>query len=367
MTLLKDGRVLVAGGGQHLTNDGTGAALASAELYDPVDETWASTGSMLTPRALHAAVLLRDGRVLVAGGCNGWTGDGGGAICNQLASAELYDPATGEWAATGDMRSTRWGPAVLLPDGRVLVAGSETGSIWTSLAIGGESELYDPTTGRWTETGSMNAARVGAGIVLLPSGLVLAVGGHANNLGPTAAAELYDPALGTWRTTEQFIYPVFDQTMTLLPTGEVLLAFGREDYSLASSPPPRPTAWLFNQASEHWRPTSPMTYRQVGPVAVRLASGRVLVSGGTFYDWEQGGAGYYPAPGGDVYDPWLDAWTPTPPMPHYISAYSAAVLLPGGDVLQAGGYLFDGTGFGWEDVLSISAAQRFHWDGPAGR
>jgi hypothetical protein len=108
-----------------------------------------------------------------------------------------------------------------------------------------------------------------------------------------------------------------------------------------------------------------MTYRQVGPVAVRLASGRVLVSGGNFFDLAQGSAGFYPAPGGDVYDPWLDTWTPTPAMPHYIMYNSAAVLLSGGDVLQAGGNLFDGTGFGWEKLFSISAAQRFHWDGPA--
>jgi hypothetical protein len=367
MTVLQDGRVLVAGGHQPWANDGTGPALASAELYDPIKGSWSPTGSMGTPRTLHASVLLPDGRALVAGGCNGFLGAEGWPGCRLLASAELYDPATGAWTATGDMRNTRSGSAVLLNDGRVLVAGSETGATWASFATGGESELYDPVTGSWAETGSMTAARSEPGLALLPSGLVLAVGGAAGASGPTAVAELYDPARGTWRPTAELGFPVVQQTMTLLPTGEVLLACGREDFWMPSDTPGRPTAWLYDPTTETWRPTSPMTYRRVMPTAVRLASGHVLLSGGNYFDFAQGGAGYYPAPGGDVYDPWLDTWTPTPAMPHYVMYWSTAVLLPDGDVLQAGGSLFDGAGFDWEDMLTISAAQRFHWDGPAAR
>ena len=79
-TLLPDGTVLAAGGGDPY------AILASAEVYDPVTGTWSGTEPMSTLRDIHVAARLNDGRVLVAGGFNG-----GGV----LASAELYDAAAG--------------------------------------------------------------------------------------------------------------------------------------------------------------------------------------------------------------------------------------------------------------------------------
>jgi hypothetical protein len=370
MTLLKDGRVLVAGGQPAMFADGSGPALDSAELYDPVAGTWTVTGSMGTPRMGHLALLLEDGRVLAAGGCTVMAGASG--YGTSLASAELYDPATGTWSATGDMLSTD-GSAVLLPDGKVLKAGAGTGIPGESLTTSGHSELYDPATGSWTETGSMNVARNWPAMALLPSGLVLAVGGAVDNIALTAAAELYDPSTGTWRMTAQFGYPVAGPTMTLLPTGKVLLAGGSENYFTYLADSRRTVAQLYDPASETWHDTGPMTYRQVMTTAVRLASGQVLLSGGNFFDRtppEGGGAGWYPARGGDVYDPWLDTWTPTPTLPHYVMFGSAAVLLPGGDVLVTGGSLWDGTVIdpgetgNWGHFVFNSSAQRFSWHPP---
>jgi N-acetylneuraminic acid mutarotase len=110
-TLLPDGRLLVAGG-----LDASQRVFASAEVFDPSDGTWQSTGSMAKPRIFHTATLLPDGKVLVVGGF------GGGF--DALGSAEVYDPASGEWSQVGGMAVRRaFHTATLLPDGRVLVAG----------------------------------------------------------------------------------------------------------------------------------------------------------------------------------------------------------------------------------------------------
>src|SRR5207245_7196093 len=117
------------------------------ELFDPASDSWSQTGSMLVPGAYHHAVLLNDGTVLVTGG----TSDE--AQGKPIASAEIYDPATGLWSSTGRMTAKRSQFCeTVLNDGSVLVAGG----------VGAQphgAELYDPVTGGWSATGSMNRPR----------------------------------------------------------------------------------------------------------------------------------------------------------------------------------------------------------------
>ncbi len=68
-TLLGNGKVLIAGGTSCLGGNCPGnSVLATAELYDPITKTFSATGKMTTPRAYHVASALNNGKVLIAGG-----------------------------------------------------------------------------------------------------------------------------------------------------------------------------------------------------------------------------------------------------------------------------------------------------------
>jgi Galactose oxidase, central domain/Kelch motif len=271
VTLLRDGKVLVAGGQRGWTPSAGDGTLASAELYDPATGTWTATGSMTTPRMGHTATLLSDGRVLVAGGEHYVVGDvAGGSVA--LASAELYDPGTGTWTATGSMATPRAShAAVLLPNGQVLVVGDTT------------AELYDPGTAAWTATGSMATPRGWFTATLLTDGKVLVAGGHGGSTGTLAgtlaSAELYDPGTGTWAATGSMGTPRASHTATLLPGGRVLIAAGASvlrwggDDLLAS-------AELYDPSTGTWTATASMVAPRESYTATLLPDGRVLVAGG---------------------------------------------------------------------------------------
>lgn len=220
-TLLPNGLVLVAGG-----VGADGLPVAVAELYDPALSSWNPTGAMALGRFSHTATLLPDGRVLVAGGV--------GRLADIFAStrtAELYDPTTGTWSPTASMDVIRDShTATLLPTGRVLVAGGTTNVFpFTATAA---AELYDPNLGTWSATGAMSVGRFLHTVTLLPSGKVLAAGGLREYNAALAAAELYDPSSGTWASTGSMAAARAGHTATLLidrKTARVVVAGGGRD------------------------------------------------------------------------------------------------------------------------------------------
>jgi Galactose oxidase, central domain/Kelch motif len=271
LTLLADGRVLATGGQEP---DDNGAPIASAELYDPRTEEWSATGSMTTARSGHTATLLADGTVLVAGS------SGPDDVANAEASAELYDPSSGTWSATGSMVESRAGhTATLLRDGTVLVAGGYGGTR--------SAELYDPGTRTWRATGAMPQAHAAHTATLLPDGNVLVVGGvrmgvpdrglsHDESL--RMAADLYDPDTGSWAAAGMMTEYRLYHGATLLPDGRVLVTGGGspiEDGSLA-------TAEIYEPETGEWSASGNLVAPRSRHTATLLPDGRVLLAGGVY-------------------------------------------------------------------------------------
>jgi hypothetical protein len=253
LTPLKDGRVLICGGG-------------TSELYDPVSGLWFSAGAMVSVRFHHTATRLLDGRVLVVGGADG---EHGGTA---LASAELYDPATGSWSATGPLGvARRFHAAVLVSGGKVLVMGGldASGNLLTS------AELYDPATGSWSATGAMGVGRAWHSATPLGSGRVLVVGGAGIDQALGASAELYDPETGSWSATGAMATPRRFHSATLLPGGKVLVAGGFHEYTGIVT-----SAELYDPAGGTWSAAVSMNVERYSHTATLLPDGRVLAVGG---------------------------------------------------------------------------------------
>ena len=247
--LLSNGTVLVAGGILG------GSPLNSAVVFDPSNNSTIATGAMRAGRANYTATLLPTGKVLLAGG-----GDMG-SYQNALASAELYDPSTGIFTATGSMSQGRtYHTATLLPNGKVLIVGGYFGGI--------TAELYDPSTGTFSLTASMANGRTNHSASLLPNGKVLIAGGYYN-----ATAELYDPSLGTFAPTGSMGADRWLTNSTLLPNGKVLIAGGYTGSELSS-------ADLYDPSTGTFAPTGSLVAGRYQHTGTLLLDGTVLISGG---------------------------------------------------------------------------------------
>ena len=299
--LLPNGKVLVTGG------QNSSGVLATAELYNPATGTWSNTGSMTTAHVYFHASLLPNGKVLVAGGRD--------ISGKDISTAEIYDPTSGTWSVTGSMFQPHVDntiSAVLLLNGKVLVAGADH-----------SVELYDSATGTWSVTGSMNSARGYFPTVLLPNGKVLAAGGYGS--GVLASAELYDPTTGNWSATSSMTTPYHFHTAALLQNGKVLVAGGR-DAGWNSIP----ISQLYNPANGTWIQIN-SNPAGAALTATTLSNGKVLAVGGATYN----GTGQALATA-DLYDPGTNTWSASIPMNTARWSHTAT-LLPSGKVLVAGG------------------------------
>ena len=319
-TLLPSGDVLVVGG---IGVNGAYTSFASAELYNPKTGKWTLTGSMSVGRTDFTATLLANGEVLVAGGTD--------YEINCYATAELYNPSTGQWTLTGSMTQPRClHSATLLPDGEVLVSGGVNGVYSTNTATVSASEIYNPETGRWTATGSLNVSRAEAATLLLDVGEVLSAGGY-NNTGNNAqntyltSAELYDPSTQAWTLTSSFSAGVG------LPTPPALLTNG--DALIAND------AQFYTPGSATWSATGPIpTVAQPPTKAVALGNSNVLATGCQCKTTNPNyPCGFGPTNFAYLYSFSGNTWSLTGRM-NFARFYHTMTLLSNGDVLVAGGF-----------------------------
>lgn len=319
--LLPNGRVLVAGGW-------SGSGLNSAELYDPLHNTWTATGSMIQDRSEFQAALLFTGEVLAAGGFSG---------VFPTANAEIYNPGSGTWSATGSLTVRRCNYALAkLPNGEILVAGGATAQRF--LGVTASAEIYNPTTGTWTRTGSMHQARQGATATVLPNGKILVAGGSTFiNGGAIATAELFDPGTRTWTLTGNMNFGRAQHTALLLTAnGLVLVAGGGDGWKTYTN-----TAELYDPTTGTWTLTGSMSVARFGHSGTPLPDGQVLVAGGQSTQ----NVGCPPCgnieSSGELYDPGTGSWISAGNMAS-VREHQYATLLPNGEILVAGGAIQTG-------------------------
>lgn len=329
-TLLDDGRVLVAGG-----TDAKGRALASAELYDPASGTWTVTGTMTAAHSEHRAILLCDGRVLVL---DDWRGE-----------AEVYDPATGRWSPGAPMPGRRTSYATtVLTDGRVLVAGGRDPDSNAPLA---STQLFDPGRGTWKIGRPMSMARAGHTAALLEDGSVLVAGGEGPAVPqavpgqgtsliepPLASAELFDPRTGRWHTTRSMAVARAWHAAARLADGGVLVVQGQ-----LGAQPPDATVETYRPDTGAWHLGGKLTSNLGGgATASLLDDGKVLVS--------------YPFGAGlEIYDP-ATKTSHAVDDAHRTTSGSTATVLADGRILLAGGVLLSSPhGWGIESTVYASA------------
>ncbi len=302
-TALADGRVLLSGG-QLLGNE----PIDSAELFDPAKDTWTATPPMGTKRTRHAAVTLPTGKVLVVGGLSTTS------TFSKMSSAELFDPATGNWSPAPSAKEARENPyAALLPTGKVLVVGggpsaelfdpvanswSNAASLPAVLHGGGHGALlvlddgraafleykrvhiYDPAANKWTDGPDFPTERANCVLAPLPGARVLALAGFGalsgGGFGPLASGDIYAATTATWVAAPALKQARIWGTLTARTSTSLVMVGGLE----ATPGTATPESEVFDAPAATWSSSGALARGRVYHTTTVLAGGQLLVAGG---------------------------------------------------------------------------------------
>jgi len=321
-TLLPSGKVLVTGGA-----DASGNALATAELFDPVSGNFTLTGNMTTARLRHTATLLADGKVLVAGGV---TAASGGFFCGAdfLASAEVFDPASGSFTQVASMGTARaFHSKVRLPTAAVLIVGGLAMGCLSPLGPfdGAGPELFNPATGSFSPVnGSVSDPFASA--TILGNGKILLAGGLGSGGESDGSASLIDASSLSSSSTGMMVGGREAHTATLLQDGKVLVNGGDlvEPDSVYSIDTFLSSAELYDPVSGMFNQTGSMAIQRFGHTSTLLTNGQVLVAGGDAFGTAE------------LFDPSAGTFTATGSLRTARSGHTATILQDG-RVLVVGG------------------------------
>jgi hypothetical protein len=261
-------------------------ALATAEVYDPVTDSWSSSGALNYARVGAEAVTLTDGRVLVVGSAPSpfpfWDPFEDGVRLDGLEydTAEVFDPATGHFALTGQvppidvsalasvgipstpelLKVVESGTLVALDDGGALLVGrteSWSGADPVDQGVTSRSLRWNAASDRWAETGltvsavrnfdsrrwsapGLGISRLHAVVARLQDGRILVAGGQnvaSDALTTTSAAALFDPASNAWSAQPPMPRSRAGGAATTLSDGSVLIIGGYD------ATPEQPAYW----------------------------------------------------------------------------------------------------------------------------
>lgn len=309
--VLRSGLVLITGG-----DDLTGR---TTELFDPRTATFAFGPELTDPRLLHTATLLRDGRVLIAGGPS--------------EVAEVFDPGN-EALTSIPIGTPRAGhTATLLPNGKVLLVGGEYPS------PNGASELFDPVANAFQPVkGKLTPARLAHTATLLLDGRVLLTGGGTDaGKPPSKRADVYDWVTDTFASVGDMNDGRASHTATLLADGSVVVAGG--GLPLAYGSAELKSLEIFDPLSNTFTAIAATMQENASMhTATRLSDGRVLFAGGSGVSAGVGGTSVARTVA-DLFDPGTRAMAPAPSSMLHARSSHTATLLADGRVFLAGGLL----------------------------
>jgi hypothetical protein len=316
--------------------NGEGVQSASSDSTAATDSATADAAAhhQATVQNVKAAVPGA-GDVLIAGGVN--------ASNQSLATAEFFDPSSGQFFATGTASSSRAGAsAAAFSPTQVLLAGGFSGEALIknySLDLNGHmlgsAEIFDESTGAFSGTGRMATARMGFTATTLNSGKVLVAGGLDNHGNVLDTAQLYDPvaqkfvAVANVMSDHRMLH-----TATLLASGKVLVAGGATNLSGDTTN----SADLYDPASNSFTPTTfPMDHQRAAHTATLFVSGpmagKVLITGGV-----GGSSFFFKDSSAELFDPASQEFVLLTTFMNEPRALHTATLLDDGTVLVAGGF-----------------------------
>lgn len=332
-TLLANGKVLIAGG--ESTIGAVTTHSKTAELFDPATATFTATGAMTAGRSFHGAALLSTNNVVVAGGV--------GATA-ALGTSEIYDVTTAKFRAVGSLIAPRAKPAlVAFGTTQALIVGGQdaTGAVLDS------AELFDATTEKWSTTDRMAAKRVGHYLAVPSSSAATVVGGiTSSSLGDLAACERF--TAGTWTPGAGLAEPRHDFAGASFSDGKILVTGGFQ----ASVGKLLATAELFDPIKNSWVAAGTLAHARTAHTLTALPSGAAVAVGGVARDTTGKITSYLKS--AELFDPGSNTWKALTDLV-VARAFHSATLLDDGRVLVAGGNGLTGAATNTAEILTLDA------------